>query len=448
MIEGRRRWVSRPSRRRWRLASIRVEPLTPRTPSSTGGCLAGLADVYDGVRRVVGAEVGTVAAFTGGTTPAAATPSACPRAVVLAVAGRHRRSVSPDARLCRVARRPRPGLIVWCPAVAGRSRRRHDHRGRDDRDGPRHRCGSARPSSSPSLSPVGSRPGSAARGVAGSGGRQRVSAAPALQAGCACGAERLGGRWLEQRPGPSHPQRSRPSCLRRRRRRRRRTARRSRSDAAAEPGRHRQSRNSRPSQPVPPQSLRCCSRLPSCGFASPAPERRLCPRTSGTRPQALPRAGLTMLPALWTMPRSARWSRRESGARPVGWRSGGGDWSPSPDRWSRIRRCQRRWNWRYCCRCALRRARVLLIRPRVRLSRRPAQERGGRRTSPRWRHTAEAGGVRMRSRVCECRQTYGDTRVRRRVLYRWTRPAGRSDASRPPATCRRSALAPAASPRG
>ena len=34
-IEGRRRWVSRPSRRRCRLASIRVEPLTPRTPSSS-----------------------------------------------------------------------------------------------------------------------------------------------------------------------------------------------------------------------------------------------------------------------------------------------------------------------------------------------------------------------------------------------------------------------------
>ena len=40
MIEGRRRLVSRPSRRRCRLASIRVEPLTPRTPSSRLPCAA------------------------------------------------------------------------------------------------------------------------------------------------------------------------------------------------------------------------------------------------------------------------------------------------------------------------------------------------------------------------------------------------------------------------
>ena len=61
MIGGRRRPVSRPSRRRCFLASSRVEPLTDRTSSWRGG-LAGavrLANVDHGIRRVIGAELGS-----------------------------------------------------------------------------------------------------------------------------------------------------------------------------------------------------------------------------------------------------------------------------------------------------------------------------------------------------------------------------------------------------
>ncbi len=59
-IAGRRRPDSRPSRRRWRLASRRVDPRTPRTPSSDAlvarvvRLAAAIAHVYDGVRRVLG----------------------------------------------------------------------------------------------------------------------------------------------------------------------------------------------------------------------------------------------------------------------------------------------------------------------------------------------------------------------------------------------------------
>ena len=77
MIGGRRRPDSRPSRRRCRLASSRVEPLTARTSDTSADGGPRGADVDDRVRRVVGRRLGAVAAG------AAAAPAPTPTAAAV-----------------------------------------------------------------------------------------------------------------------------------------------------------------------------------------------------------------------------------------------------------------------------------------------------------------------------------------------------------------------------
>ena len=98
-IGGRVRRCSRPSRRRWRLASSRVEPETPCTSSRSG---PRLADLDDGQDAVVGWSPRLAAGAAAATAPAAAGQR-------LVVAGIVARPSSPSRHLGGLsARRPRP----------------------------------------------------------------------------------------------------------------------------------------------------------------------------------------------------------------------------------------------------------------------------------------------------------------------------------------------------
>ena len=108
-IGARRRPASRPSRRRCRLASIRVEPVDA---GDLGARLAaaGLADPHHDLGRIVGGRAGLL-------TPAAPAPATAPLALALAVGGVRRRRCRPrpssapsDRRIVVVL--GRPGLAI------------------------------------------------------------------------------------------------------------------------------------------------------------------------------------------------------------------------------------------------------------------------------------------------------------------------------------------------
>ena len=124
MIGGRRRPVSRPSRRRCRLASSRVEPLTARTSSVVAAARPlRLADVHDRVRRVVGGADVAV-----GRAAAAAAPAPAPRRLDagsrLACRRRRRRSLlgARRRRPMAAAGLARPARLRLAAAVRGARR--------------------------------------------------------------------------------------------------------------------------------------------------------------------------------------------------------------------------------------------------------------------------------------------------------------------------------------
>ena len=138
--------------------------------------------------------------------------------------------------------------------------------------------------------------------------------------------------------------------------------------------------------------------------------------------------------------RSVRWPSTGSAGRPAGWPSDAGDWPPWARRLGRVGaggcRC---WWCRWCVGALFVEHVISSSAPGCANPRRPAQERGVSPYVAGWRRAAEAGGRLSRTSRTRTRLSRGDIRVRRRcsavaAASAQSSPAGRSDTSRPPAT--------------
>src|SRR6266700_2073307 len=196
MMGGRRLPVSRPSRRRWRLASSRVEPLTARTSSASavvrdsrmwttvsagstdaGTSPPGAAAPLRCLRRV-GGLTGTALAAAAAAAPAPARTSCCAVAIVPAIVG-----TWPGW----LGRRPAGGLGR---RPAGQLGRLEDQDGRLER-GRGYRLGSA---GRPVAAPGGPRRGRLVAGNAWNGGHAGARRTRSGPAGRCLGRARCGVR--------------------------------------------------------------------------------------------------------------------------------------------------------------------------------------------------------------------------------------------------------------